>query len=1190
MKSLIAKLGAIVFVGVLALTGCTKELEQQVADLQTQTESLWSEVKALKSSLESTYVTKAELQALSASLAEVKTAVEAKADKTALEAAVASLEAQLKNFATAEALTALSGKVDALKAAVEAIKSCDCDLTPVNNSIAALETSLTSYIAKTDAAIKEIQDELAKINSEAFLAEVYKYIKTQDQAIIDQITDLAAQLAEANQAIIDAAAQAEAALKAAQEAGKCAADDVRKEFKAADAALTNRISAVESRLSALESKLNNAGCSCNFQPAIDNLTNKYNGLNSRLSALENQFSALANAPRGVVLVPEYVVNGMPTVEFDILTYNAGMASAVAHACYLVNPSDAYFDTDILSVVSREATITKAGEAAVEIVDVEECENPGEYQVNFRLANLDENIFALAVESLEAYIYSDYAQIVYNETKASDLTFKGAEVTITVDKTVKIADYVAVKGCDLKAYGLEYAYQVTEGKVTVANGVVYATPEAAGKNVVAVKVMNGQDEVLTANLVVNVEVPAAPAVYEYATATVTADAERVAFEATDAKAWLVNLKNEPNTIELIKNATKAVIAKNYAEAYTILGGVPGFVYKNAEFSADGEAYIKIAEVATKADALADIDFEKYYEQIVNAENLTQALAFFADLAKNHPEEAETVLNAVKNVLNKVELPDSADLIEKIAFEAAKAAIKSMNVDTLIGILGNEKLMSTIVSVVGKYVDMDTIKDVAKKLVDTIKDKIGSVTPEPEPELDPDPTPDTPVDPETPADPEWTEVQKEAVKNAKVNLADAMAESNSNILANLEKGAWGQLAKAAQIAALVTEKVDVETLNKIVDNLSTDQLEQILGALPQEVKDLVNTIINADYSAILEKLPLDQVDQLLAKLENLEIPQEAKDLIKKVLDADLSSILDKLPVSDIKNLINNLPDELKDLIGKLPVGDLNDIITNLPGLDMDSVIDNVTDNITKEQIENIIETLPEETIEDLVNEFTGRDDITMDKINEVLDNLTDEEIRDIISSIPEDELDDLINQVLPNLDLDQILGALTKADVDYKEVLAKLDIEQLKALLNNLPVEDLLANIQIPDVDINAVLASLSEEVKAALEKISVEDFTVLLEQVPVAQIKAVISQLSDKAQGVLNQVPVEKIKDVLYQFVNSDLKEMINNITKEDIKAVISMLPEVKDAVEGLVENGYELATWKWNVTEIEVSEVTEVIK
>ena len=1214
MKNIFKSLAMMLF-GALLLVGCTKELKQQVADLQTQTESLWNEVKTLKSSLEATYVTKAELQTLSASLTQVKAAVDAKADKATVDAAVAGLQAQLDNFATVEAVNALSAKVDA-------IKNCDCNSAEMAEGIAALETALATYTAKTDETIKSILDEIAKINSEAFFAELVKAIDTKDQAILDQVADLAKQLADVNAAILAATEKAEAALKAAEAS---AADTIRKEFKDADTALASRISSVESRLSALESKVAGLGsgnsgssCTCNFQPAINSLTSQYSALNNKVEELYNMFNALSNAPRSVVLVPEVLVNGVPTVEFDVLTYNGGVASAVSHACYFVNPSDATFTADMISVVSHEA-VTKASEAALKVVDVVKQAEAGKYSVEFRRVNVDDNMFAIAVESLDALVYSDFAQIANGkETKASELVFNGATVSMTPSKTVKVADHVAVKDFDLEAYELSYAYEVTEGKVTVdENGVVKATPEAEGKNVVAVKLMHGENVVRVAELVVNVD---ATGTFETAVATVAAEAERVAFEATDVKTWVVNLKNEPNTIELIKQAAKAAYNKDFAAAYEYLGGVPGFVYKNATFTGKGEYTMKVE--LTKAASIADIDFDKYYEQIQNMVNFSDAFALFADLIRNHPEEVNSVLEVVKALVDKVEVPSTGNILEDLAIQlavsGAKEVINNMDAGDLADMLENEATYEAIkgaVSLLNNYIDTDVIKNIAEKLVGEIKDRFeqnggnsgddntgddntgddntgddntgDDNTGDDNTGDDNTGDDNTGSDVEIEVDPNYTEAQKAAIENANWDLVSAISKANEDVYAGLQNGPWAELVQAVNVMSATIEKVDVEMLNQIIDNLSAPQLEQVLNVLPQEVKDLLNVIINSDYNDILNKLPVDQFEQIIAQLKGLELPEEVKDIIDQIVNADFSSVLDKLPVSEIKDIINKLPEEIKNVIGNLPLEDLKDLVSNLPNLDTDSIIDNVVDNISKEQIENIIDQLPADTVIDLVNQFTGKD-VDMDKINEVLENLTDEQIKDILAEIPEDTLNSLIETVLPNINLGDLLAGLTKSSVDVEAILNALSIEDLKALLNNIPVEDFLANVQIPDVDIEAILAKLPAEVKAALKNISVEDFTVLLEQIPVAQIKAVVSQLSEKAQAVLANVPVEQIKalveklsnldvnfeDVLNQITLDDIKAALNSVTKQDIKDVINMLPEAKAALEGLVEKGYELAMWK----------------
>ena len=201
MKSIFTKLSTLLYVGALALVGCTdfsadlREVNDKLDNLansaatKTEVADLKAQIEALQAEIESQYATKEEVAAISATIeaiqagieaakAELVAALENKADKTAVDAAIAELVAALQNAQTEinAALEALASEDVAIKDSIAEllasiqtlqadVKTLQTALAAVEGNVAALETEFAAELAKVTAGIETLTTELTDLST-----------------------------------------------------------------------------------------------------------------------------------------------------------------------------------------------------------------------------------------------------------------------------------------------------------------------------------------------------------------------------------------------------------------------------------------------------------------------------------------------------------------------------------------------------------------------------------------------------------------------------------------------------------------------------------------------------------------------------------------------------------------------------------------------------------------------------------------------------------------------------------------------------------------------------------------------------------------------------------------------------------------------------------------------------------------
>ena len=262
MKSIFTKLSALLCCGAMALVGCTdfsadlKELNDKVEDLaavsatKAQVAELASALEALKQQVTTQYATKEEVAAVVATIeqfqtayeqakAELEAAIDKKADKTELEAAVNNLsqvlEAAKAEFTAAlealvaedaainEALATVKASVEGLLASVEALQA---GLEALEGTVDTLEGAVEALEGQLEATMEDVEElsqELADLQDafeayqdavDAQFEALTEQINTMSEAIAEQFAELVAEMEAADAANANATAEAAAAAAA----------------------------------------------------------------------------------------------------------------------------------------------------------------------------------------------------------------------------------------------------------------------------------------------------------------------------------------------------------------------------------------------------------------------------------------------------------------------------------------------------------------------------------------------------------------------------------------------------------------------------------------------------------------------------------------------------------------------------------------------------------------------------------------------------------------------------------------------------------------------------------------------------------------------------------------------------------------------------------------------------------------
>ncbi len=860
MKSLITKLSLLLVCGILALSSCTdfaadlQYIDNKVDELAAKTEQ---EILDLAASIAETYATKAELEEIQNQLNDLKEAAEnlqdlldSKADKSELAAAIADLEAKIDAIKECNCdpddactcdpdndgecncnpvdLTEIYTILDNLQDQIDAIKECNCDPDADNGCVCDPDNDGECDCNPDENNGCDCEPvDLSEINN------AIDILGQQIDAMALTIQEIKDELAAIDPILEDLNAKILAAMELADSAV------TPEEVEAAFAELEGQINA---ELDAIKEDI------AEFADDYNALNQKISNLENALAELSDKLDQLAKELRGIVMVPQILANGTPAVEFVSFAYVPMaidndevpavegnnivlLGSSETAAYYHFNPSNFDINSATYSIVSTDVETRSASEP---VATVTEVVNAGDkVRVGLLRGKGTDNMFALAVTLQSgAVITSEYAYILDAQSTSADLVIVDNEnnplyatlaeteagndnLSLTSNDEYNFADYVKPIDPYFASFGIEYKYSVVYGDITVAEDGVADLSKGNGVSIIKVEAVNGNDEIRRAyiRVFVNYVEPEIPGVYYYGHSVASVEAHRIAFEVKDIFAWVKALKDEPNTIEILKEV--AGICKTIAEiqasdktqveklylikeealkAYELLNGVPGFVKKFRTFEAEGEATVKaqiLPRISTVAEIKAVIEMiEEAYPQINIADDLAVAIENFI------PESLKNNF-IVSGILNSLKDFTLSDILEN------EIVVNLLNAGTELAeklgfsFIDYEKLNAYIEDLIRKVVGDQNFGEAAAKLM----------------------------------------AQASARAAAEEALLAQIDAANAELLANLDNGVWGKIIDILEVDLNLDNEIVVAILDRLNLTETVEALANVMPLISQEAENLV-----------------------------------------------------------------------------------------------------------------------------------------------------------------------------------------------------------------------------------------------------------------------------------------------------------------------------------------------------------------
>lgn len=664
--------------------------KEDVAKVEATVETVKKDLKDAQDAFTAALDNKADKTALETAVKTLQDALTtAKGEFTTALEGLASANQTLK-----ENLQTLVDKVDKLQGEVTAklesidgnIETLQGDLQDLTSDVDDIKKDLTSYKETVDKELKEIKEGFEKRGEELEkeFADIQKQIEDlakNDDAISERLamhTDkLLGEISKVNSLLSEKVAALEDAdkeLEAKDEELAGALEDLEDAYDQFVSDVEDEFDGVYDEIDAIWDEIDGI---------ISDLKEEFKSINSRLENLEDQLAELEvkvdeleDVLRSIVSVPQAMINGISSVEFksfafvpmtdsDELVSAEGAADAetivpATYAYYRFNPSSFALANADYSVVSEDV-VTKAAAEAVSVKNVTEEE--GKVKVELVRGNGTDNMFALAatLKSNGAVVYSDYLQIVDVNLTAEDLQFvdannnslytkladakaNAAVAAINVGESFSVAEYANVAGADLAEFGLEVKYTLVNGKAELVDGVLNAVEAAEGtNNIVKAEVVDAEGCVVIRSYV-NVRV-IGPVTYYTATAKAALTGSRSVFAFENIETWVKELKDAPNTMELLKSSLEAIKNQNYLDALMTLGGVPGFETEYMTFDGVGSYRMKVDYTATGLleSQLEKIKAVETFDDVIALVEYVENLYLVSDLK-------DKVDNTVGNVLD------------------------------------------------------------------------------------------------------------------------------------------------------------------------------------------------------------------------------------------------------------------------------------------------------------------------------------------------------------------------------------------------------------------------------------------------------------------------------------------------------------------------------------------------------------
>ena len=653
------------------ITGAIAGILSQISDLESDLETLGTDVDALESAL------------------------------TALTERVATLEEALVNK-SAE-LAEYQKTVDAELAAIK--KGFEERGEKLAEEFAAIEEEFAGVDATTAGLAESIQT----VNN--LLAEKVEDLEADDAVLAEALEELRAEYEEF---VAIAGEDQVAILDIIDEIMEKATEDYED--------LNDKLAALDDKLAALENKVDEVAA------ALKSIVNVPTAILNGMSVVE--FHTLSFVP-----MAEDNDEVVSTETVDAADVELASEVAVAYyrfnpSNFDITKAEYSVVAENVQILTKSAAEAVATVKAVSEVDgkvkVELLRGKGAGNIFALAATLEtgETIYSDYVQILDEqatassieFASKDGAEVYTNLTDAQN----NLSAKIKVGETFSVADYVKVSGIDLEDYALEVKYTLVEGEVELsADGVITAVEESEGtNNIVKVEVVDAEGCVVR-RAYVNVRVLQLSVWYN-AAATALMTAERVTFSVEAVPQWFEDLKNEENTIELLQTAYELVKNQDYLSAIQILGGVPGFITETKEFEGYGEASIMV-------DFTAAGYLESQLEKIGEIDTIEE-LAEFVKLIEDMYAVSD-LKGAVDSAIGTVEsfIPEG-QYLTRVIYQAIEAIFGDFTFEKLL-----DPKNDVVMEILGEQVNvsaairtaLDTALDVSPALKKRIQDALVEI---------------------------------------------------------------------------------------------------------------------------------------------------------------------------------------------------------------------------------------------------------------------------------------------------------------------------------------------------------------------------------------------------------------------------------------------------------------------------------
>ncbi|XP_056673017.1 EF-hand calcium-binding domain-containing protein 3 isoform X14 [Monodelphis domestica] len=462
----------------------------------------------------------------------------------------------------------------------------------------------------------------------------------------------------------------------------------------------------------------------------------------------------------------------------------------------------------------------------------------------------------------------------------------------------------------------------------------------------------------------------------------------------------------------------------------------------------------------------------------------------------------------------------------------------------------------------------------------------------------------------------------------NLGIKLKDSEMKELMNnlpVDDGGKINLKEVMDNVKNVQENIDAHNLEDFLKDMGVEltkkEKQALLKQLPLDANGKMNKkdIMNAVQNLSGGKIDVNNLDQLLGKMEIKLTDSEMKELLNNVPVDDGGKVKLKEVMDNVKNVqenidAQNLEDFLKDMGVELTKKEKQALLKQLP-LDANGKMNkknimNALQNFNGGKIDvnkleqllgNLGIKLKDSEMKELLNNLPGDDGgkvklkEVMDNVKNVQDNIDAQNLEDFLKAMGVELTKKEKQALLKQLPIDangkmnkkDIMNALQnlsggKIDVNnLEEFLGNLGIKltdsEMKELMNNLPVDDggkvnlkeVMDNVK--NIQDNIDAQNLEDFLKTMGVQLTKKEKQALLKQLPIdangkMNKKDIMNALQNLSGGKIDVNNLDKFLGNLgIKLTDSEMKELLNNLPvdyggKVNLKEVMDNVKNIQDNI------------------------------